>query len=54
VTQLAALNVKHYFVRTVVSEFAELMVMVTFIYRAVILCFIQMFLLVVGCNLAGR
>ena len=42
-TQLAALNVKHYFVRTVVSEFAELMVMVTFTYQAVIPCFIQIF-----------
>jgi len=41
---LAALNSTHYFVRTVVNEFAGLMVMVTFIYRAVILCFIQTYL----------
>jgi len=41
---LAALNSTHYFFRTVVNEFAGLMVMVTFIYRAVILCFIQTYL----------
>ena len=35
------------------SEFAELMVMVTFIYQVVILCFIQIFLFV-GVNLARR
>ena len=43
---LAALNAMHYFARTIVSEFAELMVKVTFIYRVVILCFIQIFLFV--------
>jgi hypothetical protein len=47
VTQLAALNSKHYFVQEVVSEFAELMVMVTFTCPAVFMCFIQIFLLFV-------
>jgi hypothetical protein len=54
VTQLAALNSTHYFVRTVVSEFTELMVMVTFIYPAVMLCFIQIYLVFVCGNLARR
>jgi len=36
---LISVNSTHYLVRTVVSEFAELMVMVTFIYQAVVLCF---------------
>jgi hypothetical protein len=54
VTQLAALNSGQYFVRTVVSEFVELMVMVTFIYPAVILCFIQIYLVFVCGHLARR
>jgi len=37
---LAALNSTEYFVRTVVSEYAELTEMVTFIYQAVMLCII--------------
>ena len=36
------------------SEFAELMVMVTFIYQAVIMCFIQIYLVFVFGNLARR
>ena len=53
-TQLAALNSILYFVQTVVSEFAELMVMVTFIYPAVLLCFIQIYLLFVLTWLEGK
>jgi len=49
---LAALNSTEYFVRTVVSEYAELMVMVTFIYHAIMLCFIQIYLVFVCGNLA--
>jgi hypothetical protein len=41
---LAALNSTHNFVRTVVNDFAGLTVMVTFIYQAFILCFIQTYL----------
>jgi hypothetical protein len=37
-----------------VSEFAELIVMVTFIYQAVILCFIEIYLVFVCGNLARR
>jgi hypothetical protein len=37
-----------------VGEFAGLMVMVTFIYRAVIVCLIQVYLVFVCGNLAGR
>ena len=47
---LPTLNSTHYIVRTVVSEFAELMVMVTFIYEAVILFFIQIYLVFVCGN----
>ena len=36
------------------SEFAELMVMVTFIYQAVIMCFIRIFVVFVCNNLARR
>jgi len=49
---LAALNSTQYFVRTLVSEFAELMV--TFIYQTVMLCFIQIYLVFVCGNLARR
>jgi len=52
VISLAALNSTEYFVRTVVSEYAELMVMVTFIYHAIMLCFIQIYLVFVCGNLA--
>ena len=48
------LNSTHYFVRTVVSEFAELMVMVTFIYQAVMLYFTQIYLVFVCVNLVRR
>jgi hypothetical protein len=44
VTQLAALNAKHYFAQTVVSELVELMVKISFTSQAVMLCFIQIFL----------
>ena len=53
-TQLAGLNSTYYFVRTVVSEFAELMVVVTFIYLAVLLCFIQVYLVFVLTWLEGK
>ena len=43
VTQLVARNSTYYFVRTVMSETVELIVMVTCIYPAVSLCFIQIF-----------
>jgi hypothetical protein len=52
VTQLAALNSTLYFVRTFVNEFAEMLDVANFIYLAVILSFIQMFLLFVDCNMA--
>ena len=40
--------------RTVVSEFVKLMVMVTFIYQAVMFLFIQIYLVFICCNLARR
>jgi len=52
--QLAALNSTHYFVRTYVCEFAELMVMVTFIYQAVMLCFILIYFVFICGNLVRR
>jgi len=51
---LPALNSTHYFVGTVVSEFVELIVMVNFIYQAVMLCFIQIYLVFNCGNLARR
>jgi len=44
---LSGVNSTHYFVRTFLFESAELMVMVTFINQAVVLCFIQIYLVFV-------